>query len=609
MVDLGQKGESNFTFFLWLSLGNQLTFSFYHFFNRFHCNIFFFFASNPKKHIMDAFTWLVVVLALHMVHGIGTWRFFELAGLKRWAAFVPVYNLMCTMRIINRPGWWTLLLYIPIINLLMIPVMWVELLRSFGHNSTKDTWLAVCSLGLYVAFTGYTQPGTHIPNRSLMPSTKGGETLSSIVFAVVVATVVHTYLIQPFVIPTSSLEKSLLVGDFLFVSKFHYGARTPMTPLAAPMVHDTIPLVKTKSYLSWPQLPYFRLPGFETIAHNDIVVFNWPADTVYRFFDRSGRSVRKPIDKKSNYVKRCVGLPGDTLSIRYGDVYINGHKSLMPERAKPQYYYTLVAKTPIDEAFLNTYGINRELMYVYQIKKSFWDDARVQQYFASKNQQVKQLRTEGDEVVFWGNIDEETFRQLQIKLAPQVINVNLTQDLVDQLRKDPNVLEVQRFEFPLSNAVFPQTTNLKWSVDQFGPIYIPKAGSTVALTEQSYPFYKKAIRDYEGQNIKQVGHKFYINDKEVNYYTFTKNYYWMMGDNRHNSEDSRYWGFVPDDHIIGKPVFIWFSFDTATKSIRWERLFTTVSGQGQPQSYFRWFLFALVGYYVGRYFWDKRKKA
>lgn len=557
---------------------------------------------------MDAMTWLVVVLALHIWHGVGSWRFFEKAGYPRWAAFVPVYNLMLTMRIINRPGWWTLLLYIPIINLLMIPVMWVEMLRSFGHNSYKDTWLGVATFGLYVGYVGYSNPGTHLPNRSLMPTTKGGETLSSIVFAIVVATIVHTYLIQPFVIPTSSLEKSLLVGDFLFVSKFHYGARTPMTPMAAPMVHDTLPFIKTKSYVSWPQLPYFRFPGFETIHHSDIVVFNWPADTVYQFFDRSGRSVRKPIDKKSNYVKRCVGLPGDTLSIQHGDVYINSKKLLLPERAKPQFYYTLYTKTPIDEAFLNTYGINRELMYVFQMNKAFWDDERVQQYMAAHNVKVKWLRTEGDQVVFWGNLEESMFKKLQVSLAPQAINVNLTEALANQLKNDPNVAEVTRFEFPLSNAVFPQTPQLKWSVDQFGPVFIPKAGSTVALTPQSFPFYKKAIRDYEGQPIKQVGDQFFIGERQVQSYTFTKNYYWMMGDNRHNSEDSRYWGFVPDDHIIGKPVFIWFSFDTNTKSIRWDRLFTTVSGEGQPQSYFRWFLFAMAGYYIGSYFWKKRKK-
>ena len=227
------------------------------------------------------------------------------------------------MKIINRPTWWTLLLFIPVINLIMFPVVWVETLRSFGKNSTTDTVLGIFTCGLYIYYINYTQDVKYIAERSLVAKTKTGDTVSSLLFAVVVATLVHTYVMQPFTIPTSSLEKSLLVGDFLFVSKFHFGARTPMTTVAAPMVHDTLPLLKTKSYLSWPQLPYFRFPGFQKIHKNDIVVFNWPADTVYKFFDTSGRSILKPVDKKSNYVKRCQGTSGDSLQIKNGTVFIN----------------------------------------------------------------------------------------------------------------------------------------------------------------------------------------------------------------------------------------------------------------------------------------------
>ena len=267
---------------------------------------------------MSAYQWFVFFLIVQVIHGLGTWKLYEKAGRKSWEAFIPVYNSIVLMKIINRPTWWTLLLFIPIVNLIMFPVVWVETLRSFGKNSTLDTWLGFLTLGFYIYYINYTQNVTYISDRSLQAKTKTGDTISSILFAVVVATIVHTYFIQPFTIPTSSLEKTLLIGDFLFVSKYNYGARTPMTAVAAPMVHDTIPVVKTKSYLSWPQLPYFRFPGYEKIERNDIVVFNWPADTVYKFFDTSGRSVVKPIDKKSNYVKRCVGLPGDNLSIKDG---------------------------------------------------------------------------------------------------------------------------------------------------------------------------------------------------------------------------------------------------------------------------------------------------
>ena len=291
---------------------------------------------------MTVYQWFVFFLILQVVHFIGTWKMYEAAGRKRWEAAVPIYNAIVLMKIINRPTWYTILLFVPIVNLIMFPVVWVETLRSFGKNSTTDTVLAIATFGLYVAYVNYTQPLNHIPDRSLVPTNKGADTVSSLLFAIVVATIVHTYVMQPYTIPTSSLEKSLLVGDFLFVSKFHYGARVPMTTVALPMVHDTIPVLHKKSYLNKPQLPYFRFPGLQHIEKNDIVVFNWPVDTVYKFFDRSNRKADKPIDKKSNYVKRCQGTPGDSLQIKDGVVFINGKPLALPERAKPQYSYTVI---------------------------------------------------------------------------------------------------------------------------------------------------------------------------------------------------------------------------------------------------------------------------
>ncbi len=256
---------------------------------------------------MTLIQWFIFFLIIQVVHFLGTWKLYEKAGRKSWEAAIPVYNSIVLMKIIDRPTWWTILLFIPVVNLMMFPVIWVETLRAFGKKSTADTVLGVVTLGFYIYYINYTQEVTHIPNKNAIPKEN---TLSSLLFALVVATLVHTYVMQPFTIPTSSLEKSLLVGDFLFVSKFHYGARTPMTTVAAPMVHDTIPVLGTKSYSKFPQLPYFRFPGIQKIERNDIVVFNWPVDTVYQFFDRSGRYADKPIDKKSNYVKRCVGIRG-----------------------------------------------------------------------------------------------------------------------------------------------------------------------------------------------------------------------------------------------------------------------------------------------------------
>ncbi len=206
---------------------------------------------------MDTTQWIIFILIVQVIHFLGTWKLYVKAGRKAWEAAIPVYNAIVLMQIINRPKWWTVLLFIPIINLLMFPVIWVETIRSFGQNKLWQTWAVILTLGFYIYVVNYTMDVTYIKERSLKPTTGVGEWVSSIVFAVVAATLVHTYFIQPYVIPTGSLERTLRVGDFLFVSKFHFGARTPMTAVAAPMVHDTLPIVGTKSYLNKPQIPYF----------------------------------------------------------------------------------------------------------------------------------------------------------------------------------------------------------------------------------------------------------------------------------------------------------------------------------------------------------------
>ncbi|HHC80873.1 MAG TPA: signal peptidase I, partial [Flavobacteriia bacterium] len=282
--------------------------------------------------------WLLFFLLIQVIHFFGTWKLYVKAGRKAWEAAVPVYNAIVLMQIINRPKWWVILLFIPIINLFMFPVIWVETIRSFGKNSTIDTVLVLITFGFYIYYVNYMLDVEHVKGRSIKPKTGTGEWVSSIIFAIIAATLVHTYFMQPYTIPSSSLEKTLYIGDFLFVSKFHYGARVPMTTIAAPMVHDTIPLLKTKSYLfsddfskrktAWAnkfQLPYFRLPGLQKIQRNDIVVFNQPADTLLDMNDfYPDRNYYKPIDKKTNLVKRCVAIAGDSLEIRDGYVYING---------------------------------------------------------------------------------------------------------------------------------------------------------------------------------------------------------------------------------------------------------------------------------------------
>ncbi|HAH54641.1 MAG TPA: signal peptidase I [Flavobacterium sp.] len=562
---------------------------------------------------MTAYQWFVFFLIVQIIHFLGTWKIYEAAGRKRWEGAVPVYNAIVLMKIIGRPTWWTVLLFIPIINLIMFPVIWVETLRSFGKRSSLDTFLGIVTLGFYLYYINYTQPLNYISDRSLNPENKVADTVSSLLFAIIVATFVHTYFIQPFTIPTSSLEKSLLVGDFLFVSKMNYGARVPMTSVALPMVHDSIPLTKVKSYLSWPQLPYFRLPSFQKIAKNDIVVFNWPVDTVYQFFDKSDRkAVTKPIDKKSNYVKRCQGTPGDNLEIKDGIVYIEGKPLALPERAKPQFEHTVYAAKGVSNELLLETG-STEFNRVYILKPNSEEQINaVQPYIlnASQNPDKSFTVITGFKGIPLKVIENTGIYAQEVYDAKN--NVNLTLKAASDLRKNATIDSVVRFiakkTIKFDKGIFPHNTN--WTVDNFGPVTIPEQEKTVQLNQQNLPLYKRIIENYEGNTLENDGQNIKINGEIAKSYTFKQNYYWMMGDNRHRSEDSRYWGFVPEDHIVGKPVFIWMSWDTNGKGlgkIRWERLFTTVGGDGQPQSYFQLFLIALVAYFVGEYFWKKRK--
>lgn len=504
---------------------------------------------------------LIAFLILQLIHFAGTWKLYSKAGKKPWEAIIPIYNAIVLMKIINRPTWWVILLFIPVINLLMFPIVWIETARSFGKNSNIDTFLAVVTLGFYNFYLNYVANVTYIDDRSLKPRTELGEWVSSIAFAIIAATLVHTYVMQPYTIPTSSLEKSLLIGDFLFVSKFHYGARVPMTPIAAPMVHDSIPFVGTKSYLQKPQLPYMRVPGFQDIKRNEIVVFSWPVDTVQRFFDKSNIHIQKPIDKKSNYVKRCVGIAGDSLEIRDGYIYINGERTVLPDRAKTQYYHKVeTGGQQLSGTTLKRYNI-----------------------------------TEGQ------NMGDFYY-------------LNLTDENAAKLAKNPLVKSVTKEIEPSGNynpSVFPHDSRYPWSKDNYGPIYIPEEGKTVELNAATLPFYKRIIEEYEHNQLTVNGDEIYINGKLATSYTFKQNYYWMMGDNRHNSEDARYWGYVPFDHVVGKPVFIWFSWDTngqgIANKIRWERLFTTVHGSGKPVSYLYYFLAALALWY-GVSIYRKRRK-
>ena len=563
---------------------------------------------------MNGTQWILFILLVQVIHFLGTWKLYVKAGRKAWEAAIPIYNAVVLMQIINRPKWWTVLLFIPIINLLMFPVIWVETIRSYGRNTLLESWLVVLTLGLYIYYVNYALDLKYIEDRSLQPKTALGEWVSSIVFAIVAATLVHTYFIQPYVIPTGSLERTLRVGDFLFVSKFHYGARTPMTTVAAPMVHDTLPVVGVPSYLNKPQLPYFRLPGFTKVNRNDIVVFSWPADTVRRFFKKE-KGVKKPIDKKSNYVKRCVGIPGDSLEVRDGYVFINGTQLELPGSAKPQYDYTLFSSKGVSSRLLDKYGVTdftrkylsnplnqqqAQAINPYLLGYDQGKDGQLELYTKSSGIPTTVIKK------YSLALREVTDRQ---RLAP------LTDDMVAALRKEASIDSIVRQITPVGKRgvnLFPQSPDYPWNYSQLGPIYIPKKGSTVALNVKTLPLYKKIIRDYELNTISVAGNQISINGEVSTSYTFKQDYFWMMGDNRDHSEDSRAWGYVPENHIVGTPIFIWMSFDNFTDGFtswrpRWDRIFTTVNGEGEPQSYFRYFLIVLAAYFAGNWFWKRRK--
>lgn len=394
--------------------------------------------------------------------------------------------------------------------------------------------------------------------------------LEDLVVVLIAVHIMNVFIFQNFRIPSSSLEKTYLVGDFLFVSKVTYGPRTPMTPVAFPLFHNQFPLGLGKTYFSKPQWKYKRLKGLRDIKLYDIVVFNFPAgDTIankilnpdyYSLIKQHGRDVvlnnertfgkidYRPVDMRDHYVKRVVGMPGDSLQIKDNDLYLNGIKQQRPKEMQLNY-------------FVQTDGA----------------------FFTKK--EIKEFGLRKDDVILLSGQDQNYSELFQYHLKLDSVDANgygtvyhfpLTDSMRDKIAKHSAVKNIVLEPSPdnFSSPVYPLTIDLGWTRDNYGPIWIPKKDETIRLTPENIEIYARCIRNYEGHDLVVKDGKAFIDGIASDTYTFTMDYYWMMGDNRHRSADSRSWGFVPEDHVVGTPLFVWLSWDKDYNRIRWNRFFT-----------------------------------
>jgi len=566
----------------------------------------------------------LIIFVILISSAAGLWKIFEKAGEAGWKAMVPVYNFYLWIKILKKPWWWIIILLIPGVGFMMTMVMTGITSIAFQKKKVSDLLPAGILFFIYLPYMGFSDMKfVGIEKDKKEKRSAGNEWLEAITFAVIAATIIRTFFIEAYTIPTSSMEKSLMIGDYLFVSKADYGARIPMTPISFPFAHNTLPLTKhTTSYLEWLKYPYLRLPGFTHIKRHDVVVFNFPeGDTVPTNIDNPsyyalcrdigrenvlsnepigelgapGPLIVRPIDKEENYIKRCIGTPGDTLLIRHTQVYINGKADVLPSSG--QYKYEIDFNSKI------------ELYNLRRVSNGFQADIACNNATVLNAALIDKLDiTEPLEYI---GINGET---IPINYDPRAINpqkinsivVTLPEENVDKLKSVANVASVAPFvkDSGIYNPdIFPFNPHYKWNVDNFGPLYIPKEGATVKLDTSNLHIYRRAIEVYEHNKVQVNGSSIIINDKPVDSYTFKMNYYFMMGDNRHNSEDSRYWGFVPEDHVVGKASFIWMSLKENVpflKKFRVKRFFTFVNSEGLSSSYFLPFLLVLaiaLGYF------------
>ncbi len=584
-----------------------------------------------------------IFLLLVVASFFGLSKLFVKAGLASWKAYVPIYNFYLLAKLLDKPSWWSLIMIVPGVNIIMYGVYGFNVARAFNKPSNQDLLFASILPYLFFVKIGFDDTAKYVGLNKfkIEPSKLIKNWIDPIIFAVIAASIIRGYFIEAFTIPTSSLEKSLMVGDFLFVNKFAYGPKIPQTPLSFPFAHHTLPLSETKkSYLEWIKLPYFRLPGFGSVKNNQIVVFNYPdGDTVLLKMQNAsyyqtvrevaeeikqtqggkntstyykneawsflngpqqpyGEVVSRPIDKRDHYVKRCVSIAGDKFEIINGEVHINGTKQQMPEHAQHRY----IVRT--NGSVFGENSSNKDNPH-FLSNINLLDDLDIYVSEAGKIQSP--------------NSNDTTFYDL-----------NMPVDVAEKVKQIPGVYSITKKIEPKNYydyRIFPHSPAYPWNNDNFGPLLIPKAGMTIPIDTHNLCLYEKVMNTYD-DGIHQVsaqGAQVFYDGKPITSYTFKQDYYFMMGDNRHNSADSRSWGLVPYDHIVGSPFFVWFSMKYAAnnpvsgKSVlgslvksskegkfRWERFLCYVE-DGKLHSIKIPFILTILGIW-GFNKWNNRRK-
>lgn len=514
----------------------------------------------PIEHIIVVY---FISILLVFLPSFGLAKMFQKAGVKSWKAYIPFYNTWIMQQLAHRPTHWVFWQFIPVVGWFITPGIFIEFVKLFGRFRLWEHTLASLFAPFYFPYLGYSTQIHYIGPEGAKRYKKQGwrEWVDAAIFAIVAATLIRTFIFEAYTIPSGSMEKTLLINDFLFVSKFSYGPRIPNTPLSVPFVHNYLPGSNRTSYTKAVQLPYIRWFS-SPVKRGDVVVFNFPAgDTVinaenfqslqpYYSVKRAAAAgdvqseyvlsnpeeypiVVHPVDKSDNYIKRCVGVAGDLLEVKGAQLYINGKISNDPPHSQIKYLVETKGQQLDEDIMKEEYNVD------------ITDPSQIEP--RGKNTYEMQL----------------TARALE-KMKSDGLIMNARAVLEDPATIDPRYW---------GQVLFPFDTVHKWTVDHFGPVWIPKKGASISLTAENYNIYERVIRDYEKNGFKMQNGKIFLNGKEITSYTFKMNYYWMMGDNRHESQDSRFWGFVPEDRIVGKAWMIWFSWD---KGPRWKRLFSIV---------------------------------